>query len=108
MVLNLLNRFRRQVKECAIAQMPEIHAIEEPIKQVGTGGDSRAEMVKRVFHSRGIATAHDDHDVIIIAEFGQISLPALLIILARIDKVAALGAEFQIGIESVSRDAASQ
>ena len=64
----------------------------------------RRHRLQRPLHPRALAPLHHHHDVIIVAKFIQVFLPALLIILLRADQIVPRGVIFQPQQRCDSRD----
>src|SRR5205085_894442 len=69
----------------------------EAVEALRPGLRRGGQAVEGLGHAGAVAALDDHDDVVVVAELGEVLLPALLVVLARANEVAALGVVFESG-----------
>ena len=99
-VLDRLDLLRRQEQQRPRPQVPQVHLVEQAVEDGPACRGRRRPGIPAPPHPGAVVALDDDDHVVVVAEFGEVCPPALLIVLVRVDQVAALGAVFEPGVEA--------
>jgi hypothetical protein len=95
--LDTADLFDAQKEEGPAAQAAQVHLVEEAVEQVGPAADLVGQGVEGLAHGHAVAALDDGDDVVVVAELGQVLLPALLRFLVGAEQVVALRLVLQSG-----------
>src|SRR5262249_5232494 len=98
-VLDLLDLLRRQVEQGPVLQRPQVHLVEQAIKERRLILDAGSQHVERLLHALTVLALDDDHNIVVVAELGQVFAPAAVVILVGTDEIVALRAVLEEGGE---------